>query len=53
MNGAWKVRRRTIGFDANVLLAGTLGSTSKVQNPISVMPLNAKRALAEIDQDGR
>jgi hypothetical protein len=40
-------------LDANVLLAGTSGSSSKSQNPISVMPLNAKRALAEIDHNGR
>lgn len=48
-----EVRRRTIVLDANMLLAGTLGASSKGQNPIGMMPLTAKRALAEIDHNGR
>jgi hypothetical protein len=52
-SGAWRVRRHTIVLDANVPLAGTSGSSPEGQNPISVMPPNAKRALAEIDHDGR
>jgi hypothetical protein len=46
------VARRTIVLDANVLLAGTSGASSKKKKPTRVMPLNAKRALAEIDHDG-
>ena len=49
MSGAWKAARRTIVLDANVLLTRTSASSSKGQNPISVMPLKDKRALAEID----
>jgi hypothetical protein len=47
------VRRRTIVLDANVLAARTSASSSMGQNLISVMPLTAKRALAEIDHNGR
>jgi hypothetical protein len=49
VNGAWKMRRRTIVVDANVLLTRTSESSSKGQNLISLTPLKAKRALAEID----
>ena len=40
VNGAWKVSRRTIVLDANVLLDRTSASSSKGQNPISSTPLN-------------
>jgi hypothetical protein len=52
VNGAWKMRRRTIVVDANVLLTRTSEPSSKGQNPISVLPLKAKRVLAEIDAVG-
>jgi hypothetical protein len=48
-----KVARRTIVLHANVLLDKTSASSSMGQNLISVIPLTAKRALAEIDHNGR
>jgi hypothetical protein len=52
VNGAWKVAKRTIVLDANVLLTGISGSSSKGQNLMSVMPLSRKQALAQIDHNG-
>jgi len=43
VNGAWKVKRRKVMFDANVLLDKNLSvsaSSSRGQDPIGLTPLN-------------
>ena len=52
VNSAWRAATRTIVLDANVLLTGISGSSSKGQNLMSGMPLSRKRALAQIDHNG-
>ncbi len=52
MNGARKAARRTIVLDTNVLLDKNLSVFLQGLNPISLTPLTAKQALAEIDHYG-